>query len=1317
MLEVVNPSSLGGASEKVAYFVESPAPSISSLSPRTVAPGKAATVTLAGKGFESNSTVQWNGSTRPTTFVSATVLKVALTAADLKSEGTGLIAVNNPAPGGSTSQATFLSITSSALPVIQSVLIAAAPGINTECQQLQVTVTGQNFGDYGVTIQANGVSLQNQYGSGSTSTSASGFLPLGFVSQPGALSFTVTNSYPAGVVSQPFAYPSSSGPILSLCGSSSLYTPTVFTNSSFAVNVRPSEVNIAGSGAVTLGTLPVGFTATAMKATLPPSGTTFQVTAGTRAKQGSYSLVLNGAAGGATAAGQFNFTLASGTPPGFGFYNMLQNGIEIPIGGSTQVVLYSNFLYSSGSPANSDYYVTPSAKGLPAGVKASFLPAVFVPGQSVTLTLTAAANAPATQNANITITGKPSVNVSSASTQLTAFVSLPPDKLAGSRTDFVSAAGTPYAAAYDQAHNLIFASNPTWNRVNVISGKTHKIIKSITVRSPRGIDITPNGQSVWVQTAAQYVFKINTTTLQAKEYLLPKSGIGSSGLPIQFASDSILALSDGTVFLYFNDSGSEGSGEAGVWNPKTGTMKVLSPQEDSAWGIPVRSGDGNHVYAANDLYDNGVEHYNVLTGELTKIGTAQFWSILAVNHNGTRLVTGPGGYTPLGIYDQNLKWIATLPSSSFDNRAGVVFSSDDSKIYEVAPRSDSNQTKVLFTVDGSTHKVLGTAPSTGVMDIFASDSTGMVFGIDTYGISFDDAADTQKFGANEPTSPGSAYGVYDGPLSGGGVFNLYSSPTIEPSAWFGSVRGVTSAGNGTMTFIAPPSATSGPVNVKLYSPDGSMWLYPQEFGYGTDPEYAVTSGSSPAGGAAAEIIGYGLPQDAGSGTVSVGGVDATITTKQGQYPPYSGEPYPSTKLDFILPPGQPGWADLQVNTAIGFGELPKSILYAKSVTDYASKDKFNALLFDRKRNVVYASAGDHIDVFSVKSHKFLSPLHPAGTNPRKNFVGLALTPDGSKLLAAESDYGGLSVIDPDAPSSSYAVSVPANAKYVAATSDGRAFVSSGSPNSPSTISIVDLKTRVVAVPASCASGSSLESTINGNYVAIGDTNCIYSVEHNTFTTEQFSYNTNWTVGFGGTIAGDGNIFGSFLALGDMNGNPLGDVALPFPLYSFLGPFASQTSSPSPILLPKLNDAGSLYYFAYPNSFEIVDVAHGLLRLRFALTETVTNSAESMAIDAGGRFVFLTTNKGLTEVDLGAAPLSIAHLSVSSAAPGTAVTVRGSGFEAGMTAMVAGLDATVKVTDENTLTLIIPNAASGPQDILVTRTDGESYTLDNGITVL
>jgi IPT/TIG domain len=119
-------------------------------------------------------------------------------------------------------------------------------------------------------------------------------------------------------------------------------------------------------------------------------------------------------------------------------------------------------------------------------------------------------------------------------------------------------------------------------------------------------------------------------------------------------------------------------------------------------------------------------------------------------------------------------------------------------------------------------------------------------------------------------------------------------------------------------------------------------------------------------------------------------------------------------------------------------------------------------------------------------------------------------------------------------------------------------------------------------------------------------------------------------------------------------------------------------------------------------------------LRFSLTQTIQDTATPLAIDSGGRFVYLVTKKGLTVVDLGAAPLSIGHLSHQNASPGTQTTLRGSGFDSGTTATVGGVAAFVSVSDENTLTLTIPAAASGPQDIVLTRTDGEAYTLESGV---
>src|SRR5690348_1046039 len=80
---------------------------VSSISPNQVAAaGPAFKMTVLGSGFSSGSTVQWNGSSRSTTYVSATELLAQINAADIASSGSASITVNNAAVAGSSSSST-----------------------------------------------------------------------------------------------------------------------------------------------------------------------------------------------------------------------------------------------------------------------------------------------------------------------------------------------------------------------------------------------------------------------------------------------------------------------------------------------------------------------------------------------------------------------------------------------------------------------------------------------------------------------------------------------------------------------------------------------------------------------------------------------------------------------------------------------------------------------------------------------------------------------------------------------------------------------------------------------------------------------------------------------------------------------------------------------------------------------------------------------------------------------------------------------------------------------------------------------------------
>ena len=104
---VENP--LPGGTSNALTFVVNPvangAPTITGFNPPSATAGTMGpfTVSVAGTGFVQTSVVNWDGSPRATTFVSASQLTVNFTTQDLTTAGSGSISVSNPAPGGGVS--------------------------------------------------------------------------------------------------------------------------------------------------------------------------------------------------------------------------------------------------------------------------------------------------------------------------------------------------------------------------------------------------------------------------------------------------------------------------------------------------------------------------------------------------------------------------------------------------------------------------------------------------------------------------------------------------------------------------------------------------------------------------------------------------------------------------------------------------------------------------------------------------------------------------------------------------------------------------------------------------------------------------------------------------------------------------------------------------------------------------------------------------------------------------------------------------------------------------------------------------------------
>jgi hypothetical protein len=90
-----------------------PTPGASSLSPAAAVAGDPAfTLTVNGSNFRSSSVVRWNGTGRPTTFVSASQLRATVEASDVATAGSVQVTIFTPAPGGGQSSALAFAVQS-----------------------------------------------------------------------------------------------------------------------------------------------------------------------------------------------------------------------------------------------------------------------------------------------------------------------------------------------------------------------------------------------------------------------------------------------------------------------------------------------------------------------------------------------------------------------------------------------------------------------------------------------------------------------------------------------------------------------------------------------------------------------------------------------------------------------------------------------------------------------------------------------------------------------------------------------------------------------------------------------------------------------------------------------------------------------------------------------------------------------------------------------------------------------------------------------------------------------------------------------------
>jgi hypothetical protein len=921
----------------------------------------------------------------------------------------------------------------------------------------------------------------------------------------------------------------------------------------------------------------------------------------------------------------------------------------------------------------------------------------------------------------------------------------PPGSIPNNQTSYVRTDETPRSIVYDATHQQIFSSEYLLDRVDVVSTTTRQLVKSIPVLNPTGLALTIDGTEVLVGSDTQQVQAISTSTLQiVKSWLL--APISGKAYGIQMP----LPLADGTVAFGLNTYGVL-SGVLGIWNPATNiTSLVYMPGSLGNIACNVAAGPRSTVVIIGNcgspgivlLYDTATKTFSNplhFSGSLYNV---------AASPNGSEFITSDE-VLGVQIYNSQLQPVALLFPP--DVYSSFIFSGDGSRIYL--------QVGILGVFDSLGNflreaPTLGTVPPGTQLDPcpdvetpLAVDSNGIIFGSADHGIAFDDST----YAVNTIFGYGGGFICLDFTLTPGfGPVNTATPaafPTGEafssiPDVWFGSLRAqqtsISGGQAGNLSTIAPPSSEAGPVDVKLITPDGEQSYNPLDFSYGPSLMFVNGNTAAPGGGTTAFVMGLGLPTDPSQIQVAIGAQSASVLSakpafyESGAWP--GSYPYPAVELQLALPPGS-GDQDLVVTTSSGSSTLAKAIHYLKNVTDYSSPDAFQSILLDRSRNQLYLSAGDHIDVFSLTTLQFVAAFKPPSLNGQANFHGLALTPDNSTLLAANFPDGSLALINPDQPNSAKAVQIippgtNPGIESVVATNTGAAFIESketqsfGCGGSIYELTLASLQvTPISNIGGFCIQpeGFPLAASIDGTRIVAATTDISGEQTVAVYNAATNKWQTNLALeNFGGNagVSANGAVIETGSTQLNSNASVLGSVAWQ-DVFQASGPGFS-------LPLEKIPDGGSLLYMARasssalnvtrPSCVDIFDVNHGTLLQRVYLTEEIQSVTDAMAIDAYGQNIYLITNVGLTILQINNAPLSIGSLAPTSGAAGTKITITGSGFQPATTVIVGGTSASTTFINANALQVTIPTLTSGSAQVTVTNPSGDTYSLDNALTV-
>jgi hypothetical protein len=158
-IEVINPQPGGGTSSGSPFTISPPAIATVTSSAASACSLTGLTLTVNGTNFVNGSVVNWNGSPRATTFVSATQLTALITSADAAFQGTEPITVSS---GSAISNSVNFTVTAPAALPAPTIATLLPVNATAGTAGLTLSVTGGNFLPCSV-VQWNGSALPTTF--------------------------------------------------------------------------------------------------------------------------------------------------------------------------------------------------------------------------------------------------------------------------------------------------------------------------------------------------------------------------------------------------------------------------------------------------------------------------------------------------------------------------------------------------------------------------------------------------------------------------------------------------------------------------------------------------------------------------------------------------------------------------------------------------------------------------------------------------------------------------------------------------------------------------------------------------------------------------------------------------------------------------------------------------------------------------------------------------------------------------------------------------------------------------------------------------